>query len=81
MPRALSRKAAAREQERLEVQREMEFIMKELNPLSAERVARGDTRMIMVKAEGAFWKILFVSTDGQTGESSMVEATRRQKTL
>ena len=68
--------SAAREQERLQVMREMESVMNALQPLSAERLARGDTRMLAVKEQGGFWQILFISVDGQTGESSMVEAKK-----
>lgn len=52
-------------------------LMSSLPPLSAERIARGDTReMIVVGKANGDWKVLFISTDGVTGQSSIVEATK-----
>lgn len=49
--------------------------MQTLPPLTAQRIARGDTRELMVvaTAEGAI-RLLFVSKDGDTGKGSTVEA-------
>lgn len=53
-----------------------------LGPLSPERVARGDKRVIISapnSGAGGPWKFLIIFTDGVTGKQSMVQATSPAK--
>lgn len=51
-----------------------------LEPLSAERIARGDTRELRVtQLENGLTALLFISTDGVTKQSSVVFAVKPAK--
>lgn len=53
-------------------------LMASMPPLSAERIARGDTRTMAIResANGDI-EVLFVTTNGETGESSSVTAVKK----